>query len=263
MSTAIAGRIVAAAGGVLAIVGLFVEAVPGTSYWDFDGTVAWLGLVLAALAVLLAPSGYVWGALDGWLFAIGAVLAGYWAWFPAVTAFDDWDQTKAGMWLCLGGALLIAVGAALTLLTARGVATTPSGLSMASVMAGVGIALVIPGVFLHAEQGQSYWDGPLGHSLGILMLIVASLCGLAWIATVAGMPTRGVDSALTLALLGLLAFDPVGAAFNNLGDLQAGAWLALAGGILAAGGTWAARGAQLQQTTGVGGPAADRPRELG
>ena len=245
------------------MVGLFVDAVPATSYWDFDGTVAWLGLVLAAAAVLLVPLGYVWGALDGWLFAVGAVLVGYWAWFPAVTAFDDWDQTKAGMWMCLGGALLIAVGAAGALLSSGGVATTPAGLSVASAMSGLGIALVFPGVFLHAEQGQSYWDGPRGHSLGIVMLIVAAMCALAWIATLRGMPTRGVDSASTLVLLGLVAFDPVGAAFNNLGDLQAGAWLALAGGILAAGGTWAARGAQVQPEAGVGGPAVDRPHELG
>jgi len=59
--------------------------------------------------------------------------------------------------------------------------------------------------------------------------------------------TRGVDAALTLVLLGLVAFDPVSVAFNNLGDLQAGAWLALAGGILAAGGTWSARGVEAQR----------------
>jgi hypothetical protein len=95
------------------------------------------------------------------------------------------------------------------------------------------------------------------------MLIVAVLCAPAWCATVAGMPTRGADSALTLVLLGLVAFDPVVAAFNNLGDLQAGAWLALAGGILAAGGTWAARGTQAQQPVAVGGPSSGRPPELG
>jgi hypothetical protein len=269
MGTRIAARVVAAAGGVLAIVGLFLDALPATSYWEFDGTVAWLGLVLAGAAVLLVPLGYVWQALDGWLFAIGAVLIGYWSWFPAVTAFDDWDQTGAGLWLCLGGAALIALGSAATLLAADPVVTTPAGLSLPSVMAGLGIALVFPGIFLHAEQDVSYWNGPIGHSLGVLMLIVAGLCLLAWGATVAGMPTGGLDSALTLVLLGLVAFDPVGSAFNNLGDLQAGAWLALAGGILAAGGTWAARGAVPPaedtplEALGVGGPSADRPRELG
>jgi hypothetical protein len=58
---------------------------------------------------------------------------------------------------------------------------------------------------------------------------------------------RGLDVIVSLILLGLVAFDPIGTAFNNLGDLQAGAWLALAGGILAAGGTWAARGMEMPQ----------------
>jgi hypothetical protein len=85
------------------------------------------------------------------------------------------------------------------------------------------------------------------------MLILAGLAALVWAATVAGVRTRGLDAALTLVLLGLVAFDPVGSAFNNLDDLDAGAWLGLAGGILAAGGTWAARG---ERKEGVGA----RPR---
>ena len=56
---------------------------------------------------------------------------------------------------------------------------------------------------------------------------------------------RGLDVAISLVLLGLVAFDVVGSAFNQFGDLGAGAWLALAGGILAAGGTWAARGQEM------------------
>ena len=31
-----------------------------------------------------------------------------------------------------------------------------------------------PGIFLDARNGQSYWDGPLGHSVGIVMLILAA-----------------------------------------------------------------------------------------
>jgi hypothetical protein len=69
---------------------------------------------------------------------------------------------------------------------------------------------------------------------------------------VIGLPTRGLDSALTLILLGLVAFEPVDVAFGNLGDLQAGAWLALAGGILAAGGTWSARAEAPRAEPSVG-----------
>lgn len=238
----------AAAGAVLTIVGIFLDAILSTSYWNFDGTVAWTGLVLAALALLLAVAGSVGRGQDGWLFAIGAVLTGYWAWIPALTAFDDWDQTRAGVWLCLGGGVLIAAGAAAAILASTGAETTPSGISFPAIVSGLGIALVFPAIFLDAEQGSSYWDG---NGVGILMLILAGLSALVWAATVAGVRTYGLDAALTLVLLGLVAFDPVGSAFNNLGNLQAGAWLALAGGILAAGGTWSARGVEAQRPATV------------
>jgi hypothetical protein len=243
-----AGRLVAALGGVLAIVGVFLDALLGESYWNVDGTLAWTGVILAGAAVLLALVGLARRRLDGWLFAAGAVLAGYWAWFPALTAFEAWDHTGAGMWLCLGGGLLVAAGAGWALVAEGEVRTTPSGASPAAALTGLGIALVFPGIFLDAEQaagspGWSYWNPPVyGHSLGVVMLALAVLSGAAWLATVAGLPTRGLDAALTLALLGLVSFDPVWTAFNDLGNLEVGAWLALAGGILAAGGTWAARG---------------------
>jgi hypothetical protein len=231
-------------GAVLAIVGVFLDAIRTTSYWNFDGTVAWTGLVLAGVALLLVVVGYAGPGLDGWLFATGAVLTGFWAWIPALTAFDDWDQTRAGVWLCLGGGLLIAAGGAASILITVGVASTPTGISFPAIVSGLGIALVFPAIFLDAEQGASYWDGD---GVGILMLILAALSALVWAATVAGMRTRGLDAALTLVLLGLVSFDPVGSAFNRLGDLGAGAWLALAGGILAAGGTWSARGVEAQR----------------
>ena len=59
------------------------------------------------------------------------------------------------------------------------------------------------------------------------------------------MNVRGLDWPLTLVLLGFVSFIPVGAAFGDFGTLDAGAWLACAGGILAAGGTWAARGIEM------------------
>jgi hypothetical protein len=144
--------------------------------------------------------------------------------------------------LCLAGAALIVAGAGPALILTGRAITTPKGISLASFLSLVGIALVYPGIFLHVEQDQSYWDGPFGlRFFGILMLVLTSLCLLAWIATAVGRQTRGLDAALTLVLLGLVAFEPIESAFNHLGDLQAGAWLAFAGGILAAGGTWSAR----------------------
>jgi len=240
-----AGRGIALIGAALAIVGLFVNALADQSYWDIDGTLSVFGLIVAILAVLCVLMTYAGWKTDGWLAGLGALLVGYWAWFPAATAFNNWDETKAGVWLCFAGGIVVLLGAAAAITAAGGAASTPAGLTPASLAAGVGIALVFPGIFLHAESGQSYWDGPLGHSLGIVMLVVAIIAGLVWAASTAGTGTRGLDVAVSLILLGLVAFDPIGTAFNNLGDLQTGAWLALAGGILAAGGTWAARGIEM------------------
>ncbi len=240
-----AGRVIAGVGVVLAFVAIWIDAVPGSSYWDFDGTVAAFGIALAAIAALLLVAGSAGKAGNGALFAAGAVLLGFWAWFPAATAFSDWDQTRAGMWLAFAGGALIAIGAAVSFVVAGGASSTPAGPSPAALAAGLGIALVFPGIFIDASEGQSYWDGPLGHSLGILMLILAVAAALAWAATFAGAGTRGLDAAVTLVLLGLVAFVPVGAAFGDFGSLDAGAWIAFAGGILAAGGTWAARGTEI------------------
>jgi hypothetical protein len=245
--SAAALRLVAAVGGVLIIVGVFLDAFLDASYWDVDGTLAWVGLVLGASALLLVAAAFLGVAMDTWLFAVGATLVGYWAWLPALTAFDSWDHTDAGLWLCLGGALLIAAASAVLLVRSGEARTTPAGVSLASAVTGIGIALVFPGIFLDAEQttsasGWSYWDPPTyGHGVGILMLVLAVSSAAVFVATTFGVQSRGLDAALTLVLLGLVAFDPVWTAFNDLGDLQVGAWLALAGGILAAGGTWSAR----------------------
>jgi hypothetical protein len=241
------GRVISAAGAALVIVAIFLNAFFGQSYWDIDGTLAWFGLILAAIALLLCAAGYAGQAFDGWTFGIGALLIGYYGWFPALTAFDDWKHTGAGLWLALAGAIIIAFGAVITLTATGGVTSTPAGASPPALAVAIGIVLCIVSIFLDADHGEKYWSAS-GHSLGIVMLAFGVLAGLAWIATVQGRPTFGIDLALTLILLGLFALDPVGSAFNQFGDLDAGAWLGLAGGILAAGGTWATRGAELSHT---------------
>jgi hypothetical protein len=241
-----AGRAIALIGAVLAIVGIFVSAFAGQSYWDIDGTLAAFGLALAILAALCVAGSYAGWATDSWLAGLGALMIGYWGWFPAVLAFDNWDTTRAGVWLTFAGGIAVLVGAGIALQAAGGARSTPAGLSPAALAAGLGIALVFPGIFLDNATGSSYWDIPFfGHSLGIAMLILAVLAGLLWAASAAGTGTRGLDVAVSLILLGLVVFYPIGAAFNDLGDLDTGAWLALAGGILAAGGTWAARGIEM------------------
>jgi hypothetical protein len=254
---AAAWRLVAGVGAVLTLVGVFLDAFLDTSYWDLDGTLARVGLILGGVALLLVAAALAGRRKDEWLFAVGAALVGYWAWLPALTAFGSWDRTGAGMWLCLGGAMLIAGGSGVALVRSGEASTTPPGVSLATAVTGIGIALVFPGVFLDAERptgapGWSYWDPPVyGHGVGILMLVLAVASAVVFVATTLGAQTRGLDVGLTLVLLGLVAFDPVWTAFNDLGDLQVGAWLALAGGILAAGGTWSARAGEAPRAAPI------------
>lgn len=244
---AMAGRAIAAVGVVLAFVGIWVKAFSfGESYWSFDGTIGAFGLVLACLAALALAADYIGRPANGALFAIGAVMLGFYGWYPAALAFNNWDESRAGLWLAFAGAILIVIGAGASYVTGKAAPDTPAGLSRETLLAGLGIALLFPGLFLDAASGVSYWKlGFFGHSLGIVMLILAIAAALAWAAGVTGRGTRGLDQALTLVLLGLVAFAPIESAFGNFGSLDSGAWLAFAGGILAAGGTWAARGGEL------------------
>jgi hypothetical protein len=240
-----AGIALAAVGAVLAIVALFLDyANHAGSYWNLDGTMASVGLGAAIIALALALGAWLGQGREGWLFAIGAFLVGYWGFFPVLTAFNDWDQTRVGLWLAFVGGLLIAIGAAWAISLAGGARSTPAGTTPPALAAGLGIALVFPGIFIDAGNDVTYWNAS-GHSLGIVMLALAILAGLAWAATTTGTATRGLDVALTLILFGLTAFNVVGSAFGDFGGLGTGAWLAFAGGLLAAGGTWAARGAEM------------------
>jgi hypothetical protein len=245
---AMAGRAIAAVGVVLAIVAIWIDAIQGSNYWS-DGTTGVFLLVLAAIAGLGLAVGYAGGrSTNGWVFAAGAVLLGFYGWLPVALAFDKWDLLDSGAWLGVAGGALIVIGAGSAYLAAGGAASTPAGLSPPALAAGLGIALVFPGIFIDSLAGTSYWNPGFGRSLGIVLLVLAVACGLLWAAAVTGTPTRGLDQALSLVLLGLLAVYPVGAAFGDFGSLDSGAWLAFAGGILAAGGTWAARGGEMPRT---------------
>ena len=244
------GKSIAATGVVLAFVCIWVDAFPHASYWSGDGTSAAFCLALAVIAALLLAAGFARRRTNGALFAVGAVMLGYYAFVPAVLAFNEWDRdvTLAGTWLALAAGALIVVGAGIVSVAAPP-DSTPTGMSLPALVAGMGIALLFPGIFLDATETATYWNdsGQLGH----VMLALAIAAWVVWAAAALGVRTRGVDQALVLVLLGLAAFLPVNRAFGSLGALEEGAWLALAGGILAAGGTWAARNPALLRAGAV------------
>jgi hypothetical protein len=238
-------RAVAAVGIALAFAGVWVRGFSsGLSYWSFDHTIGGFGIVLAGLAALALVAGFVVGRLaDSVLLAIGAVMLGFYGWYPAALASGQWHETGPGTWLAFGGSALVVAGAWTVQIVTGAARTRPTGLSPEAVLAGVGIALVFAAIWLDVAGNSSYWDGGgLGHSLGIVLIVITAAAAVAWGANVAGRQTWGIDQVLTLVLLGMVAFWPVRAAFEQFGDLQVGAWLALGGGVLAASATWAAHG---------------------
>jgi hypothetical protein len=230
----------AAVGVALSFVCIWVDSLPRATYWSGDATFGAFCLLLACLAALTFALG-LGRAQNGALVAVGAVMLGFYGFLPALLAFGDWDQTRAGMWIALAAAVAIVVGGGLGYREVSA-AATPAGLSAATLTAGLGVALAFPGIFVRSSGSESYWAAS-GHSLGVVILVVAVVMALVWIVTVAGVNTHGLDQVLALALLGLALFVPFGAAWNNFGQLGPGAWLLFAGAILAAGGIWAARGA--------------------
>jgi hypothetical protein len=60
-----AGRLAAAVGAALAIAGVFLDGYAGASYWDFDGTLAWAGIVLGAAALLMVAADFAGAPTDG------------------------------------------------------------------------------------------------------------------------------------------------------------------------------------------------------
>jgi hypothetical protein len=244
---AVAGRGLAAIGVVLAAIAIWLDNFDGGSkYWD-DGTTGIFLLILCLIAALAIGGGQMGQETNGWAFAAGAILLGFYGFYPAVLAFDDWDLLAIGAWLGLAGAALIVIGTGAAYAVVGGAPSTPGGTSTPALAAGLGIVLIFPAIFIDASEGDSYWSIS-GHSLGILLLVLSIAAALLWAASVAGTPTRGLDQAVTLVLLGLLCVGPVVAAFGDFGSLDAGAWLGIAGAILAAGGTWAARGVEMPRT---------------
>jgi hypothetical protein len=226
------GRGVAAAGVILGFVAIFVDFGP-TSYWSFDGTLGGLLLILEVSAILALIGAFVTNDRDYDLAygAIGGVGFGIYLFYPAVFAFDQWNQLDAGAWLGLCSALTF-IGASIATWSTEQPVRRPSPLG--TVLALVGLGLVVGGLFpSFLTGGGSYWRiSGYGHSFGILIILLVVLealaIGAAWNAS------AGIDSAVLIGgvILGAAIAIPDQYAFNNFGDLGTGAWLMGIGGLL-------------------------------
>ena len=228
------GRWMAAVGIALGLVAIWVDFGPA-SYWSFDGSLAGLLLILGIAALLALIGAFTDGSREYDLAygAIGGIGFGIYLFYPAVLAFDHWDQLDAGAWLGLCSALTF-IGASIATWSSDRPTGRPSGAG--AVVGFVGLGLMVAGLFPDYVGGRgSYWNiRGAGHSFGILMIILIVLTALAIVA--AWTRSSGVDSAILLAgvVLGASIAIPDQSAFNHLGDLGTGAWLLGIGGLLVA-----------------------------
>ena len=226
------GRGIAAVGIALGVVALWIDFGPD-SYWSFDGSLGGLLLILEILAILALGAAFMTNDRDYDLAygAIGGIGFGIYLFYPAVLAFDQWDQLDPGAWLGLCSALTI-VGASIATWSSGRAAGRPS--AAGAVTALIGLGLVVAGLFPTFIDGAgSYWSiSGNGHSFGVLMLIAVVLEVVAIAAAYSG--TAGVDSAVLLGaiILGAAIAIPDQSAFNHFGNLGAGAWLMGVGGLL-------------------------------
>ena len=114
-------------------------------------------------------------------------------------------------------------------------AGSQAGGSPALLLTGVGLALVLAGIWLPVESGgDSFWDSSFsGHALGILMLLLVLLTAVLVVGSLSGRGGALGEATLLVAAVtfGLVEAEWIAAAFDNLGSLGSGAWIEAIGGL--------------------------------
>jgi hypothetical protein len=190
--------------------------------------------------------------------AIGWILVGYFGYYIAQTA-SDLHTLGPAMWLGVGGGALIGLSTvsmrALSDWRRRSASLT-LGRFAPWLATAIGTGLVLVSLWLDTERAvvsngklvhTSYWSFPTTnssglvvhqHSLGIVMLVIGASVLVALLG--AAVTRLRILSAWTLAgslaLVGITLFLPAFEAFHHLDALRGGAWLALAGSLLASAG---------------------------
>lgn len=245
MSRALAGRGIAFVGvvcGLLAL-GLTLVGLGGgniAAYADHGAVSAFLIVTLAYASYLPAEVGKdTSGAV------VGVVAFGFFLFTPAVYAFNQLDQLGAAAWLGLC-TILIPIGAHVVR-AAEGEHTAEAAPPSPAIalrnpltsLALLGVGLVVVGIWLPLESGgASLWNASAsGHALGLLLLLVAVLAVVAILGPlVSPAVTRFRTLLIAAATFGLVEAPFIHTAFNQLGSLGTGGWLAAVGGLLLFGG---------------------------
>ena len=237
MSRVLVGRSLAAVGVVLGFVAPFVDIVsPGDSgaQYNDDGTIlAFLLVTLIVTALALAVS-FAGRDLDVVAAVAGSAACGFYLLFPAAFGFNHFDALGSGAWLGVCTAL-IPLGLWLSL-SARSGPLTRTRIEVAA-PAIAGRVLCIVAIWLTAESGVgiTYWNLiDRGRALPSLMLLLVLGGAALGVSTLVAPARFAVDGVLILGAVtfGLYGFEVIQSAFDDFGNLGAGAWLGAAGGTV-------------------------------
>jgi hypothetical protein len=238
MNPVLVGRGLAAVGVSVGFVAIFVDlaSAGGTSVkYSDDGTILVFLLVtltLTALALLASFAGR--DGLEVVAAIAGSAACGFYLLIPSGFGFNHFDVLGTGAWLgvCTG---LIPLGLWLSLSSRDGpLARTSIELAAPAVVARI-MCLVAIWLTVERNLDLTYWNlVDEGRALPLLMLLLV-IGGAVFGASTVVSPTRfAVDGVLIVGAVtfGLYGAEVIQTAFNDFGDLGAGAWLGAAGGTL-------------------------------
>jgi hypothetical protein len=222
------------------------------SFW-VDGTLGGFPLIVIVLGIPLLLASFVvrsrWPLFS--VSALGWLLVGFFGVYVFQFAPNDLGRLGPATWLGMGGGALMGLSA----VSARGVAdlkrrspalTRWQLIPWLVTVAGAGALL--GSLWLAIEKqpagtkiADTYWNSAGDHSQGVVMGVLGALTlvALAGLLVTRLSVLRTWVVGMSLALLGISLFVPALEAFNHLGALRSGAWLALAGSLLASAGALA------------------------
>jgi hypothetical protein len=245
-------RLAALSGVGLALAGTWanVSGAQGSSFWAADGTLAGFLFMLVVLGGLLLAASFVFR--HRWLLPsvsiLGWLLVGYFGFYFAAAVPNDLKTLGPAVWLGMCGGALMGLSTVSLPSMAAWKRRSPSMTLRRFILwlaAGIGTGIVLSSLWLAtqvlssgASGSHSYWNTAGDHSLGIVMLVfaVSTLAALVGVLITRLSVLSTWAQAASLALLGISLFIPVQDAFNHLGVLRSGAWLALVGSLLASAG---------------------------
>ena len=242
-------RLVAVLGIGLALAGTYTfvfKGENGGSFW-VDGTLGGFPLLLGFLGGLLLIASFAFRSR--WpLFSVsvlGWLLAGFFGTYVIEAALDHFATLGPATWLGMSGGALMGLSTILLRSPAAWKRRLPAMTRRQLILwlataIGTGVLLISLWLPTEAQPGgpkisHTYWNSAGDHSQGVVMLALAVLTLIALVGVLVSRLAvlRAWAAGTSLVLLGISLFIPVLEAFQHLGALRSGAWLALVGSLLA------------------------------